>query len=132
MRQAKYAKETMMLNRSSRLILFLCGGLVLAVLACGCSASIVTPLPPPTILMGLTYSQEATYGIQTLQQWYSQSSGLYPAPSGWWNSANAITVLVNYSRATNSAQYVSAIANTFNNANRANGTTNSINNYDDD
>jgi len=44
--------------------------------------------------------QRATYGIQTLQQWYSEDSGLYQKPTEWWNSANAITVLVDYSRAT--------------------------------
>jgi predicted alpha-1,6-mannanase (GH76 family) len=43
-----------------------------------------------------------------------------------------VRVLVNYSRVANSTQYLSAITNTFNNANRANGTTNFINDYDDD
>lgn len=121
-----------MLKRRSRQIMLVCGRFALAAIAGGCGASIVIPLSPSTVLTGLSYSQEATYGIQTLQQWYSQSSGLYSAPTGWWNSANAITVLVNYSRATNSSQYLSAISNTFNSANKANGTTNFINNYDDD
>jgi predicted alpha-1,6-mannanase (GH76 family) len=121
-----------MLKRGSNRKVLLCGSFALAASACGGCGASITALAPPTILKGLSYSQEATYGIQTLQQWYSQGSGLYPAPSGWWNSANAITVLVNYSRATNSTQYASAIANTFNNANRANSTTNFINNYDDD
>jgi len=71
-------------------------------------------------------------GVRTLQLWYSQSSGLYAAPSGWWNAANAITVLANYSKATSGTQYLSVIANTFSNANKANGTTNFINSYDDD
>lgn len=79
-----------------------------------------------------SYSQQATAGVRTLQQWYSQSSGLYASPSGWWNAANAITVLANYSRATGSTLYLSAISNTFKNANKANGTTNFINTYDDD
>jgi predicted alpha-1,6-mannanase (GH76 family) len=79
-----------------------------------------------------SYSQEATAGVRTLQQWYSQDSGLYASPSGWWNAANAITVLANYSRATGSNQYLPAIFNTFKNANKANGTTNFINTYDDD
>jgi predicted alpha-1,6-mannanase (GH76 family) len=79
-----------------------------------------------------TYSQQATYGVQALQRWYTQGSGLYSVPSGWWNAANEITVLANYSRAANNTQYLSTIANTFNNANRANGTTNFLNNYDDD
>jgi predicted alpha-1,6-mannanase (GH76 family) len=79
-----------------------------------------------------SYSQQATAGVRTLQQWYSQDSGLYASPSGWWNAANAITVLANYSRATGSKRYLSAISNTFKNANKANGTTNFINTYDDD
>jgi predicted alpha-1,6-mannanase (GH76 family) len=79
-----------------------------------------------------SYSQQATDGVRTLQQWYSQRSGLYASPSGWWNAANAITVLANYSRATGSTLYLSAISNTFKNANKANGTTNFINAYDDD
>jgi predicted alpha-1,6-mannanase (GH76 family) len=41
-------------------------------------------------------------------------------------------VLADYSRATGSAQYLSAIRNTFKNASRASGTTNFINEYDDD
>lgn len=79
-----------------------------------------------------SYAQQATHGVERLQQWYSPSSGLYAAPSGWWNAANSITVLADYSRATGSTQYLSAIENTFKSANRANGTTNFINDYDDD
>jgi predicted alpha-1,6-mannanase (GH76 family) len=100
----------------------LCSLLVLGVAASGSGGSSAFP----------GFSQQAAYGIQALQQWYSQTSGLYAAPSGWWNGANAITMLTNYSRAANSTQYLSAIANTFNNANKANGTTNFINTYDDD
>jgi len=99
------------------------GGCGVATLASGSSESAI----PPS-----SYSQQAAAGVQTLQQWYSQSSGLYASPSGWWNSANAITVLVNYSRTAVSTQYLSTIANTFSNANKANGTTNFINSYDDD
>lgn len=80
----------------------------------------------------VSYSEQASYGVQALQQWYTQATGLYAAPSGWWNAANEITVLANYSRAANSTQYLSAISNTFKNANQANGTTNFINSYDDD
>jgi predicted alpha-1,6-mannanase (GH76 family) len=80
----------------------------------------------------INYARRATLGVQRLQQWYAQSSGLYAKPSGWWNAANSITVLADYSRATGSTQYLSAIRNTFQNASRANGTTNFINEYDDD
>ncbi len=78
------------------------------------------------------YAEHATRGAATLQEWYGQSTGLYAAPSGWWNSANAVTVLVNYSRVTGSKEYIATIANTFANANTANHTVNFINNYNDD
>lgn len=78
------------------------------------------------------YVQEATDGVQQLQSWYVQSSGLYQSPTGWWNTANAMTVLVDYSRATNTTQYLSAVANTFANANSANGSTNFITSANDD
>src|ERR1700691_3742505 len=111
-----------MLNRMARQGVFLCGLCIPGVAAGGSSGSSASP----------SYSQQATYGVQTLQQWYSQSSGLYATPSGWWNAANAITVLANYSRATGSTQYLPAIANTFKNANKTNGTADFINTYDDD
>ncbi len=78
------------------------------------------------------YAEQARHGAATLQHWYQQSTGLYAAPSGWWNSANAITVLVNYSRVTGSKEYIATIANTFANANAASHTANFINTYDDD
>jgi predicted alpha-1,6-mannanase (GH76 family) len=78
------------------------------------------------------YAQEATYGVQTLQGWYVTDSGLYKKPTDWWNSANAITVLVDYSRATRSKVYLDAIANTFHQANKVYGTTNFINDSNDD
>lgn len=56
--------------------------------------------------------QESTHAIQTLQAWYSPSTGLYQS-TGWWNSANAITVLVDYARISKSDQYASVFANTF-------------------
>jgi predicted alpha-1,6-mannanase (GH76 family) len=55
--------------------------------------------------------QRAANGIQALQAWYSQSTGLYQT-TGWWNSANAINVLVDYARVSKSTQYNSVFANT--------------------
>lgn len=43
------------------------------------------------------YLQQAFYGVNTLQSWYVPSTGVYQT-TGWWNSANALTVLANYSR----------------------------------
>jgi len=78
------------------------------------------------------YAQEAAEGVATLQQWYVQSSGLYQSPTGWWNAANAVTLLVNYSRVTGTTQYLSAVANTYANANAANGSQNFITSANDD
>ena len=60
-----------------------------------------------------TYAQQAAAGIATLQGWYSQSSGLYASPSGWWNAANSITVLADYEQLTGSSAYNSVLGNTF-------------------
>lgn len=65
--------------------------------------------PPPPIP---TYLQQATDGVHNLQAWYTASTGLYQT-TGWWNSANAITLLVDYSRVSKSTLYLPAIANTF-------------------
>lgn len=59
-----------------------------------------------------SYRQRAVLGMQKLQAWYDPESGLYKT-TGWWNSANAITTLADYSRATGDQQYVSVFANTF-------------------
>ena len=58
------------------------------------------------------YGQEAAAGVQTLQSWYTPSTGLYQT-TGWWNSANAITVLANYSRVSHDQSYYSVFAHTF-------------------
>lgn len=79
-----------------------------------------------------SYSQRATYGVETLQGWYVQSSGLYKKPTDWWNSANAITVLVDYSRAMHASQYLGAVANTFSKVSKAYKIKNFINDSNDD
>jgi len=50
--------------------------------------------------------------MQHLQAWYDPSTGLYRT-TGWWNSANAITTLADYSRVTRDKQYASVFATTF-------------------
>src|SRR5262249_12519143 len=47
-----------------------------------------------------------------LHGYYDQNTGLFPS-TGWWNSANAITALVDYMRASGSKAYVSELSNTF-------------------
>jgi predicted alpha-1,6-mannanase (GH76 family) len=84
--------------------------LALALLT-GCTLSPVRnrasapPLPSP-------YLRESIDAVKTLQLWYDPSTGLYKT-TGWWNSANSITVLVDYERASKSSEYNSILANTF-------------------
>ena len=80
----------------------------------GCAASRVrnrqSVSAPPAV--GVTYLQHSKDAVQTLQTWYEPSTGLYRT-TGWWNSANAITVLVDYVRASQSTEYDQVLANTF-------------------
>ena len=80
-----------------------------------------------------SYAQMAAEGMQALQQWYSPSTGLYAQPADWWNAANTMTVLVDYSRVTRTTQSLAVVANTFQKANTAYHTTNFLNaSYDDE
>jgi predicted alpha-1,6-mannanase (GH76 family) len=65
------------------------------------------------------YLQRATRGVEALQDWYDEGTGLYKT-TGWWNSANAITALADYSKAANTQKYVSTLANTFTAAQKTN------------
>ena len=51
-----------------------------------------------------SYQRRAALGIGHLQSWYDPTTGLYKT-TGWWNSANAITALADYTRATGDKQY---------------------------
>lgn len=55
--------------------------------------------------------REATVGMQALQSWYNQATGLYET-TGWWNSANAITVLINYTSVSHHRDYLPVLSNT--------------------
>lgn len=65
-------------------------------------------------------------GAQVLQSWYSSSNGLFN--SQWWNSANELGALIDYSRLTGNTSYTSDIATTFND----NSSGNFLNDYYDD
>lgn len=59
-----------------------------------------------------TYKQYAITTIDTLQEWYDEETGLYKTTS-WWNAANIITALIDYSQITGSDKYLKVIDNTF-------------------
>ncbi len=58
------------------------------------------------------YLAQAKHGVETLQMWYTQDTGLYQT-TGWWNAGNAITVLADDSRVSGSEAYLPVFANTF-------------------
>lgn len=108
---------------------FACSVLALALYSCGTPNRNTSTTP--TQASAATPLERAADGVEALQAWYSQSSGLYQT-TGWWNSANAITVLVNYARAANSHQYDSVFANSFTAAQTGSGHPGFLNQYYDD
>lgn len=56
----------------------------------------------------------AASAIATLQQWYNKDSGLWDT-TGWWNSANVLTLLADFSAVDNSFDQIihSVFENTF-------------------
>jgi predicted alpha-1,6-mannanase (GH76 family) len=126
-----HKKEEIMRRKSwtqAFALLAFCFPVVFIPAACGGgnAGSSSNPGSSPT----LTYAQKAAYGIQTLQKWYIQSSGLYQAPSGWWQTANSMTMLANYEHVTGDTAYEPVLANTFAAAQATHA--NFINAYDDD
>jgi len=80
--------------------------------------------PPPAQIRKQTLA-----GIDKLQTWYVQSTGLYQT-TGWWNSANVLTMLADYSLAAKSSSYNTVISNSFQQAQKTN--SGFLNNYYDD
>lgn len=79
-----------------------------------------------------TYRIHAQTAVDALQQWYTPQNGLYRT-TGWWNSANALTALANYSRISHSTAYLPVFANTLHAAQTAHdGFPGFINDYYDD
>lgn len=98
----------------------------------GCGGATINTPPGVTSPISTTsnYSSQAGSAIVALQSWYSQQSGLYASPTGWWNAANAITALGDYEQVTGSKTYEPVFANTF--AAAQSQHANFLNNYYDD
>lgn len=73
------------------------------------------------------FASHAEAGLKALQAWYDQDTGLWKT-TNWWNAANAVTVLAEYSKATGSAEYLPLMAHTF----ERNSAKNFLNEYNDD
>lgn len=77
----------------------------------------------PDLIQPGDYRSFAGPLVQALMGWYDQGAGLWSTPLWlvtkvglhyWWNSANALEAVIDYSRLTQSSAYNASIANTFN------------------
>lgn len=64
-----------------------------------------------------SYVQNAEAAADALQVWYNTGTGLWDT-TGWWNSANCLTVLINLMSLDGTVKNdrINVVANTFNNA----------------
>ncbi len=76
------------------------------------------------------YQAWANQAVDALQRWYNPRTGLWRT-AGWWNSANALTAVIQHSQRTGEGRYRSVIETTFGRACRDHpGFSNEY--YDDD
>lgn len=58
------------------------------------------------------YRTCAKAGAGALQRWYNPATGLWRG-TGWWNSANALTAVVRYTKLTGDGSHAGVAATTF-------------------
>ena len=75
------------------------------------------------------YRACAAAGIRALHRWYNPATGLWDT-AGWWNAANALNAVIQYTQRTGDRSQVGVIERTFSAARRAH--PNFINDYYDD
>jgi predicted alpha-1,6-mannanase (GH76 family) len=63
------------------------------------------------------YSACAAAGVAALQRWYCRWTGRWRS-TGWWNAANALTAVIDYTQRTGEPRYAWAIHRTFRAAGR--------------
>jgi predicted alpha-1,6-mannanase (GH76 family) len=81
-----------------------------------------------TAVSGSALPHEARLAVNRLQSWYDPQTGLWNS-TGWWNSANALTALIDYARVTQNREYDPVIARAYD-ANVHSGFLNAY--YDDE
>ncbi len=87
------------------------------------------PQPPPQPSPE-PYRAWAAAAAGALQRWYRPRTGLWKS-AGWWNGANALTAVIQYSQRTGERGYLAVIETTFARAQRVHpGFSNDY--YDDD
>ncbi len=78
----------------------------------------------------MQYRAWADAAVGALHRWYDARTGLWKS-AGWWNSANALTAVINHAQRTGDDRYRHVIEATFSRAERVNaGFSNMF--YDDD
>ncbi|KAK4691239.1 hypothetical protein P7C71_g5716, partial [Lecanoromycetidae sp. Uapishka_2] len=75
-----------------------------------CTGEYILGYQQPPLLVG--NDERAASAIAALQQWYNKESGLWDT-TGWWNSANVLTVLADFTSIDDSSGQ--AIRNVFDN-----------------
>lgn len=74
--------------------------------------------------VGQSYADD---GMAALQGWYNNTTGTWDS-TGWWNSANALETVIDYTARTGQTTYSGDISNTFD----KNSSGNFLNDYYDD
>ena len=81
---------------------------------------------------GAQANGDVAKAVAALQKWYTPATGIYSS-TGWWNSANAITTLANYSRMAKTEEFLPVFANTLQKAQIGpDGAVGFLNKYYDD
>ena len=101
-------------NISTAFILLLC--LINFLLVGSVSAQSSDQAPIATANSGSS-AEHAALALQSMQKSYVMQTGLYKT-TGWWNAANLITVLADYSRSQQSHAYDFVFSNTLSTAQR--------------
>ncbi len=67
---------------------------------------------PPDPRRVTEFVADSAAGLKAHQTWYVEETGLWKT-TGWWNAANALTVLTDYSKLSDTPDFRPTIANTF-------------------
>jgi hypothetical protein len=59
---------------------------------------------PPDAKRAAEFLTDSAAGLKTLQTWYAEETGLWKT-TGWWNGANALTVLDDYSKLSDTPDF---------------------------
>lgn len=80
----------------------------LALLLAANAPGLAAPVSAPS----QDFRHQVQLAIDRLQAWYNPQTGLWQT-TGWWNSANALTTLIDYSRVNRTTRYEPVIAQTY-------------------